>query len=66
MYVFQMFDYYSVASFAMLWATLFESLVIGWIYGELKVLFCEGKGGGRGCTDICNTFCWIMSRLSSC
>ena len=46
MYVFQMFDYYSVASFAMLWATLFESLVIGWIYGELKVLFCEGEEGG--------------------
>ena len=48
MYVLQMFDYYSAASFAMLWAALFESLVIGWIYGESKVPSGEGEGAGSG------------------
>ncbi|KAK3700748.1 hypothetical protein QZH41_001906 [Actinostola sp. cb2023] len=32
-YVFQLFDYYSVSGSAILWVCAFESIAIGWIYG---------------------------------
>lgn len=34
MYVFQLFDFYSASGSALLWVSLFQSVAIGWIYGE--------------------------------
>ncbi len=34
LYIFQMIDTYAVSWFAILWATFFETVVIGWVYGK--------------------------------
>ena len=39
MYVFQLFDFYSASGSALLWVSLFQSIAIGWIYGERSIHF---------------------------
>ena len=39
MYVFQLFDAYSASGSALLWVALFQSIAIGWIYGEKKAIW---------------------------
>ena len=34
MYVFQIFDYYSCSGIVLLWILFFESIAVGWIFGE--------------------------------
>lgn len=36
MYIFQLFDYYGASGLVLLWICLFESLVIGWVFGAEK------------------------------
>ncbi|WAR26785.1 S6A13-like protein [Mya arenaria] len=36
MYVFQLFDYYSASGIVVLWICLFESIIVGWIFGGDK------------------------------
>ncbi|XP_074652223.1 sodium- and chloride-dependent GABA transporter 2-like [Tubulanus polymorphus] len=36
MYVFQMFDYYSVSGFCLLWVCFFEVAAIAWVYGAKR------------------------------
>lgn len=36
MYVFQLFDYYGASGMCLLWMCLFETLVMGWLYGADK------------------------------
>uniref|UniRef100_UPI00358E1EA4 sodium- and chloride-dependent taurine transporter-like isoform X2 n=1 Tax=Myxine glutinosa TaxID=7769 RepID=UPI00358E1EA4 len=38
MYVFQLFDYYAVSGVCLLWITFFESITIGWLYGNSYLL----------------------------
>ena len=38
MYVFQLFDAYSASGSALLWVALFQSIAIGWIYGEKNAI----------------------------
>ena len=39
MYVFQLFDAYSASGSALLWVALFQSIAIGWIYGEKNAIW---------------------------
>ena len=34
MYVFQLFDTYSASGSALLWVSLFQSIAVGWVYGQ--------------------------------
>ena len=45
MYVFQLFDAYSASGSALLWVSLFQSVAIGWIYGENN--FSKNIGYGQ-------------------
>ncbi|XP_054767997.2 sodium- and chloride-dependent betaine transporter-like [Lytechinus pictus] len=38
MYIFQLFDYYSCSGFVLLWIAIFESTVIGWVYGGRRFM----------------------------
>ncbi len=38
MYVFQLFDYYACNGDCILFLSVFESLVMGWIFGELYLI----------------------------
>ena len=40
MYVFQLFDAYSVSGSALLWVALFQSIAIGCIYGKKNAIVC--------------------------
>ena len=39
MYVFQIFDYYSCSGIVLLWILFFESIAVGWIFGEYDGFF---------------------------
>ncbi|XP_052780318.1 sodium- and chloride-dependent GABA transporter 2-like isoform X2 [Mya arenaria] len=36
MYVFQLFDYYSASGIVLLWICLFETILVGWVFGGHK------------------------------
>ena len=46
MYVFQLFDNYSASGSALLWIALFQSIAIGWIYGNKIIVTTRSGDGG--------------------
>ena len=54
MYVFQIFDYYSCSGIVLLWILFFESLAVGWIFGELYDVSLNVIGARMYCCLVCS------------
>eukprot|EP00057_Strongylocentrotus_purpuratus_P014234 XP_011668708.1 PREDICTED: sodium- and chloride-dependent betaine transporter [Strongylocentrotus purpuratus] len=61
MYIFQLFDYYSCSGFVLLWIAIFESTVIGWVYGGRRFMRSVAAMTGMGWITRYMVFSWMFA-----